>query len=371
MPIQGLRLRPQILAKIRLGVKKTAASGKQYPSNTEYFVLESSEAKDSPLYKQQQKYLDKIKSVYGEEPSELDIIFPSEDLNIVLPTYYKWFRGSGAGKDGSFKAGTLQCYGDGPDHEGNPGTATHLAARDRVTGIVPTRPCLGKDCPDFLDSRGTQQCVQTMQVFCILPRVHPTGIFQITTSSWNSIIAFHSVLQMDKNMRAIAGVPYKIIRVPRDIAYFDARTKSDKKSTHYIMELHQNEDFTEMYGEECAKLAQSNIMANRIALPTQEEALGLPEGRAFGEMNVDEIQEEKQQLLGSSEQLVDDPDIKALFDQLEGVTGKEYTRKARLIAIRKKESDPDQKKAVIDTLKGTIESEAAKAKSASSPSDVM
>src|SRR5512136_631184 len=75
------------LDKIRLGVKlKSKRTGKEYPCETPYFVCPS-----------------EVQKVYGEKPTELDIMLPINDPEAVFPQRYIWY--------GSAKG--AKCMGDG------------------------------------------------------------------------------------------------------------------------------------------------------------------------------------------------------------------------------------------------------------------
>lgn len=87
MPIHGItdKLILPRLGKIRLGIMKETEQGKKYPAETEYFVVPS-----------------EVADIYGDEPTEIPVMFPVDDDEMIFPHYYKWFQGSG-----------LKCKGDG------------------------------------------------------------------------------------------------------------------------------------------------------------------------------------------------------------------------------------------------------------------
>jgi Recombination directionality factor-like len=86
------RMRPPRLGKIRLGIKKISASGREYPAEVPYFVLPPEVAGRFPI-----------------EPTELDVMFPFNDVDEVLVTEYVRYQGSG-GKGGGLL--TLRCDGE-------------------------------------------------------------------------------------------------------------------------------------------------------------------------------------------------------------------------------------------------------------------
>lgn len=189
--IKGLSSQRRLprLGKIRLGVKaKSAKTGAEYPKETEYFVVPPEVAK-----------------VYGEKPTELDVLFPVEDTAIIAPQAYEWY-GSGKG---------LKCIGDGE---------TGLRFDDK------TREMTEIECP--CERLQSGECKQRMHIRVILPKVNIGGIYQIDTSSYNSIIDINSGLDY---VRALIGravmVPLKLKRMPTETHH------DGQKQTHYTLRV--------------------------------------------------------------------------------------------------------------------------------------
>jgi hypothetical protein len=190
------------MGKIRLGIriKKKAADNRckheknetcnfcTYPKETEYFVVPPEVAK-----------------VYGEKPTELDIMLPVNDLNIIFPQAYEMY-GSGRG---------LFCSGDGE-------TAIRL---NKETKSFDERKC---PC-EYLEQK---KCSQRAHLLAILPKVSPGGVYQFDTGSINSIIDINSSLEFVQAMIGrFAMVQLKIKRIP-------TQTHHDgKKQTHYTMKI--------------------------------------------------------------------------------------------------------------------------------------
>jgi len=150
------QLRIQRLGKIRLGVKKTAQSGSEYPSAVDYFVCPP-----------------EVQRVYGEKPRELEIMLPHDAIEEVFPTALKRY-GSGQG---------LMCRGNGEKAE----------CRDADSEEWHSRDCLYQQCEHY--ENGDCKEVGNLQV--ILPEVKGAlGIYQIDTSSYNSIMNIKSGLEM-------------------------------------------------------------------------------------------------------------------------------------------------------------------------------
>ena len=199
------------MGKIRLGIriKKKAADGRckhekdatcnfcTYPKETDYFVVPPEVAK-----------------VYGEKPTELDIMLPVNDLNVIFPQAYEMY-GSGRG---------LFCSGDGE-------TAIRLNTE--------TKSFDERKCPcEYLEQK---KCSQRAHLLAILPKVSPGGVYQFDTGSINSIIDINSSLEFVQAMIGrFAMVQLKIKRIP-------TQTHHDgKKQTHYTMKIEPVGDIGDM-----------------------------------------------------------------------------------------------------------------------------
>jgi hypothetical protein len=345
MPIQTVESAVQlpILGKIRLGVRKEAKSGALYPSTVEYFVLT-----DAP----------EVAKIYGEDPKELDIIFPSDDLDMVLPTWLKWYSAGSKDKTGAIIGGKLNCIGNGPDENGNPGEAKFFAGRDHLTKVIPTRPCKGEGCPDWKNHKGDSQCKQMMRVICILPRVTLYGAYEIDTSSWKSIRSFHSQLRLVQalNKGSFKFIPFKIVREETSTNYID-KDGAQKSSSQFIMFLKPNEDFMLKHGKEVAARLEAFKAAPQILLPASNELIEAPMEDHYPALEVGsmEVETTSQEQVFKAEELLNDPDIVQAFDRLEKMNNTQFSPKNRLIAIRKKEKEADPKAAVLAEIDKAIQ----------------
>jgi len=139
------------LGKIRLGVKVVnPKTGAERPREVDYFVVPPEVAK-----------------IYGEQPKELDVLFPVNDIEIIFPQAYKWYG----------KSRGLKCIGNGV-------TAYRY---NEETGTMQER-----ECP--CEIKGTQ-CALRAHLLFILPKVSMGGIYQIDVGSYNSIIDINSGLE--------------------------------------------------------------------------------------------------------------------------------------------------------------------------------
>ena len=175
------------LGKIRLGIKKVSAkSGKEYPTEVDYFVCPP-----------------EVQKVYGDKPKQIDIMFPSEDFGQVIPYCYK--------KYGSNQK--LQCKGNG-----------EIA----IYFDVETKAQIQKKCPcEFLEQK---KCAKRGHLMVILPRVSLGGVYQIDTGSGANI---NRVLDAMEYWKLMVGrckcIPLTLERVPEKMSEPDG-----KMQTHYL-----------------------------------------------------------------------------------------------------------------------------------------
>ncbi len=159
MSIIGLseKLRLPRRGKIRLGEKKLSKSGKEYPSALDYFAVPK-----------------EVQEIYGDKPRKLDIMIPMEEREQWFPQAYKRY-GSSTG---------LICRGNGE-------VGTEMADEG-----MKEIECQGKDCPHY--QKGDCKQIGNLQV--ILPKVKGLGVYQIDTSSYNSIVNINSGVEMIRGM---------------------------------------------------------------------------------------------------------------------------------------------------------------------------
>jgi len=178
------------LGKIRLGIKKVSQkTGKEYPSETDYFVCPA-----------------EIKKFYGDEPKELNIAFPMNDPEVIFPQCYKWY-GSSMG---------LKCRGDGE-------TALRLNEE--------TKEMEERECPCELLEEG--KCKQRASLVFMMPGIKIGGVYQIDLSSYHSIVDINSGIDYARALLndQIAFIPFKLRRVPKETH------NEGKKQIHYTLQL--------------------------------------------------------------------------------------------------------------------------------------
>jgi len=192
-PIEGLsdiRRLPR-LGKIRLGIKKEGQHG-PYPSAVDYFVCP-----------------DEVRAVYGDNPKELDIMFPADELELVAPQWYKCY---------SYSQGLI-CKGDGKTCKRKVDTETgDFANRDTREWVLSDGICQPEHCHMI----GTKQCRKMMSLLFILPEVPGLGVYQLDTSSFYSIVNMNSQLAPDGFIRPftrgkIAFIPLVLSIGPKEV----------------------------------------------------------------------------------------------------------------------------------------------------------
>jgi len=330
MAIQSIAKRdnPPVIGTIRLGAKVKTASGGERPDNTSYFVLH-----DAP----------QVIPVYGDMPGEIDICFPSDDLDAAVPTWLKWWRPGAKGADGKAISGILRCRGDGPDENGKPGTALYYDKTDPKTGEVPTRPCLGERCPDWNDARGNRQCKPNMQIYAFLPKVSPYGVFKISTTSWTTIKSLYDQLTWLKKLNhdKIRGIPFKLAKVQKSWKTYD-KNGNEQKRTQWVVVIKPLEDQKEI-----------DAMRHSVNLLSQAPVTwsAPPE---LSEVPIEDVPYieagDASEKLSLAEQVAADPEVQAGFAALSAALGEPISLQDQLIKIRQKEKEPDVKKAVLDGI---------------------
>ena len=205
MPIKGLTEKRSLarIGKIHLGRKQKGKGESLYPAATDYFVVYE-DGNTAP------EIVARFKALYGEKPREIDIIFPVNDPEIFFP---QWLKRYGNNR--------LLCRGDGETAlETNP-----------QTGEIRQIECKYKNCPYY--QKG--QCKEVGNLLFYIQGI-PEGVWQIDTSSTNSIKKINTAIDIIKSANGgkIAGIPLKLALVPMKVL---ANGKYNK--TVYILHLYQ------------------------------------------------------------------------------------------------------------------------------------
>ena len=199
------------LCSTRVTFKKRA-----YPRATKYFVVPPG-----------------IMQYVGEQPAELDIMFPLNNLEDFAP---QWLRAYSQTQG-------LVCIGDGETCRRKVDVNTGaMADHNTPEGAWVWKEgfdCNPQDCPEFLEKR----CRQVMNLMVLLPNVPGgLGVWQIDTGS------FHSIRNINSMARALTGlmgrcafIPLKLKIGPKQVSPPGA-----KKKTVHIMYVEAEQTLTQL-----------------------------------------------------------------------------------------------------------------------------
>lgn len=218
MPIKGIteRRRPTRGGHLRLGEMKLAKNGKEYPSKLDFF---RADFEDKSLE-------DELYRLYGKEPKRVTVIFHSDNPADVFDQWYKCYGSSG-----------LKCRGNG-----------ETAMRVNDQGGYDEVECPGpEECPYALErgQGGKPGCkmLATLQFF--IKGLPGLNIYQINTSSYNSIVNLNTGLDMLRLIRGhkgIAGLPVDLLLVPQ-------QAQANGRAVEiYVMKLDVNVRLDEVLG---------------------------------------------------------------------------------------------------------------------------
>lgn len=193
----SLNRRMPRLGRIRLGLKiqkrRQDGSTVEYPTETSWFVVPP-----------------EVEAIYGPKPTSLEIMFPSENEEVIFPQSLAWFGRSKG----------LRCKGDGE-------TAERL---NEQTGQWEPRQC---PCEHYKSKENPKgECTEQGILMFILPKVSVGGVYQLRTGSYNSVVDINSGIDY---IRALIGrismVPLKLQRVARQTH------ANGKPQVHYTLSL--------------------------------------------------------------------------------------------------------------------------------------
>ncbi|MCK5601624.1 hypothetical protein KAR91_07145 [Candidatus Pacearchaeota archaeon] len=197
-------IRAPRIGKIHLGVMaKIVKDNKDvyYPKEVEYFVLP-----------------DELKPILGEKPTSIQIALHSNDIEEIIPYAYKQYRN-----------GKLYCKGNGKE----------ACRATGEPGIFEDIVCLGDDCPDYKVKDKKKKCSIRALFFVIIPKKSMTGVYQIDTGSWNSIVDIISFLGPLKEQFGRLTNLYKPGYVPLlTLSRHEIQTQgSGRKEKHFTMKI--------------------------------------------------------------------------------------------------------------------------------------
>lgn len=248
-PIKGLTENRRLprLGKIHLGVMVTPEGKKPYPKAVDYFVY----PKEGAVGYEQRAALE---AAFGCEARTLRVMFPLDDEDIIASQYYRCYS----------KTRGLVCKGDGETCRRMVDAKTGaLANRESEAVEWKEMSCRGRDCPDYEARCKEMMCLQFM-----LPEIPGLGIWQIDTSSINSIRNINNNLEM---LRAVYG---RLAMMPLELALIQIEVTPEgvKKKKVWVMNLMSPQTL-----QEAARLAMqkplSLLAGVTVAMPVADDEL--------------------------------------------------------------------------------------------------
>ncbi len=248
-PIKGLSEKRRLprLGKIHLGVKAKNARGTEYPRMVDYFVCPP-----------------EVQAVFGEKPKELKILIPVEDEDKWASQYYRCYCRSRG----------LVCKGDGETCTRMVDVKTgELADGETKEAVMKEMECRGRECADY-----GVRCKEVMNLQFLLPEVPGLGVWQIDTSSVNSIKNINSTANL---LRLLYG-RVSMIPLLLTVEQLEVNGPEGKKKKVSVLNLRTNETvqalspcgtLTAQPVSEGTDLANGEIITpdEAIALPTSDD----------------------------------------------------------------------------------------------------
>ncbi len=235
MPIEGVSelVRIPRLGKIHLGIKVKSKDKKnvEYPKATDFFVAP-----------------DEVREIYGEKPTELQIMFPVEDPELFAQ---QWLRAYSSTQG-------LVCIGSGVEARRKVDVATGAMA-DHETKDWAWREitCDPQECPEYQ----TKRCRRVMNLQFLLPEVPGLGVYQIDTSSFYSIVNINSMIKMLKGMLGRCSmVPLTLALGPIEVS-----PQGLTKKTVHVMHIKKNIKLSQL-----AQIAQ--LPVGKVLIPEADTA---------------------------------------------------------------------------------------------------
>jgi hypothetical protein len=209
MPIKGLSERRQIprIGKIRLGIK-VQGEHSEYPRAVDYFVVNEDQSTSGAAARA-------FHAIYGDKPRQLEIMLPVEDNSKFFAQWYKRY-GSGTG---------LICKGDGE-------MAQEI---DKETGEITQHACDPATC----EWAAKKHCRAIGSFQFLLYRVPGLGIWQIDTSSVNSILQLNSGIDYVKRLTRSKAYPDgRVAMIPLILAVKSKEVTAEGKKKHvFVMDI--------------------------------------------------------------------------------------------------------------------------------------
>lgn len=232
------------LGKIRLGIKVQGEKS-LYPRAVDYFVCPP-----------------EVEKVFGQKPKELRIMLPTEDPEQWASQFYRCYSSTRG----------LICKGDGEKALAMVNSKTgEIATKDAKETELREVICNPEECAKLQSGA----CKPVMNLQFLLPEVMGLGIWQLDTSSYNSIRNINS------SVRLIKGVLGRISLIPLSLKVepMEAQVEGKKKN---IFVLHLMANYT-----------LADIVAKLQGLPIGQALLPEPDQEAPDDLLPAEVIAEK------------------------------------------------------------------------------
>ncbi len=237
MPIEGLSQRRRIprLGKIKLGTK----DGRGIPSKADHFVCPP-----------------EVQAVFGEKPIKLDIMIPLEDEELWASQWYRAYS----------NVRGLLCKGDGKACMRIVNADTgKMADKDAKEGKMTPLTCPGREC-DYVKAK---RCKPIMNLQFVLPDVPGVGVWQVDTSSINSITNINSATELIRSIYGrIAWIPLQLTLEPIEVN----NPESGKKQKVFVLNLRSNLTLKEIV-DNASKFQRQLGMPSTVDLPVSDDEM--------------------------------------------------------------------------------------------------
>ncbi len=225
------------LGKIRLGEKRQVEkNGRtvEYPSKLDHFSF-----RDVP----------EVEQIYGANCKEIfPVLLPANDEDTWFFTSRSAYRTSGLFcrcSDGETATRVRVPVAKDPrsgQMSGDDQGEAFIAENGLVVepGAMYELPCAGDECP-YSDGKF---CKRVGRLFVMLPQVPRFGVYEITTSSFNSIVNVLNYARSIQGMTGgtLAGIPFALTLKPMKVQ------PNGKATTVYVLDLEFRGSLTQLAG---------------------------------------------------------------------------------------------------------------------------
>jgi hypothetical protein len=144
----------------------------------------------------------------------------------------------------------LVCKGDGDTCWRLIDTKTgDFAHRDTTETVRKEMPCSGRDCILYQQKK----CKEVMNLQFLLPSIPGLGVWQLDTSSYHSIVAVNSAIELIRNICGrISMIPLRLTIEPKEVS------PDGKKKTVNILQIRTDITLTEI--QKLGALPPSQVM---------------------------------------------------------------------------------------------------------------